>query len=117
VYKLHLGVGGWRERILYSFQGGHKDGDEPVAGVVVDAAGNVYGTTAAGGGSEHGTVFELMAPVRKGGSYREKVLRSFDTEDGSQPLGSLTLDGAGNLYGTTFGGGTSGYGTVFEVTP
>jgi uncharacterized repeat protein (TIGR03803 family) len=91
---------------------------------VFDAAGNIYGTTAGGGPSNAGTVFELVAPVGKGShQYREKVLWSFNGTDGSGPFGSLILDSAGNLYGVTPFGANSGCtndtgcGVVFEVTP
>jgi len=107
--------GHWTENYLHSFKGG-EDGSNPYAGIVFDAAGNIYGTTLAGGEPNQGTVFELVAPVGKGG-YKEKVLWSFDGTDGAQPYGSLILDSAGNLYGTTSAGGSNGAGVVFEVTP
>ncbi len=125
VYKLSPGKNGkWTEEVLYAFKGGTQDGSAPYAGIVFDAAGNIYGTTAGGGPSDDGTVFELVASVGKGRhGYQEKVLWSFNGTDGSQPFGSLILDGAGNLYGTAALGGNSGCtndqgcGVVFEVTP
>jgi uncharacterized repeat protein (TIGR03803 family) len=119
--------GTWKEKILYSFKGGTKDGSEPSAGIVLDAAGNIYGTTQLGvkytcGTLGCGTVFELVAPIGTG-SYKEKLLWSFNGTDGYGPLGNLTLDSAGNLYSTTIEGGSTygaqsaGYGVVFEVTP
>jgi uncharacterized repeat protein (TIGR03803 family) len=118
VYKLIPGKKGkWTEKILYSFKSGTKDGSEPYAGIVLDAAGNIYGTTLGGGSyGNSGTGFELVAPVGKG-SYKEKVLWSFNLNDGFLPYGSLILDVSGNLYGTTYQGGTGGVGVVFEVTP
>jgi hypothetical protein len=122
VYKLTHTKKGRKERILYSFKGGTKDGLGPVAGIVFDATGNIYGTTSGGGQFNVGTVFELVARVGKGG-YQEKILWSFNETDGSEPFGSLVLDTAGNLYGVTPSGGTSGCtddsgcGVVFEVTP
>ena len=83
---------------------------------MLDASGNIYGTTLFGGGSDNGTVFESVAPIGKG-SYQEKVLWSFNGTDGRAPYASLILDSAGNLYGTTLEGGPNGYGNVFEVTP
>jgi uncharacterized repeat protein (TIGR03803 family) len=125
VYKLSPGKNGkWTEEVLYAFKGGAQDGSAPYAGIVFDAAGNIYGTTAGGGPSNAGTVFELVAPVGKGShQYREKVLWSFNGTDGSGPFGSLILDSAGNLYGVTPFGANSGCtndtgcGVVFEVTP
>ena len=81
-----------------------------------DTAGNIYGTTAGGGKYGDGTVFELAAPVGKG-SYKEKVLWNFNGADGALPFGSLILDSAGDLYGTTYQGGSSNAGVVFEITP
>ena len=79
-----------------------------------DAAGNLYGTTSAGGGKlNDGTVFEVMADGTK---YLETVLWSFNGTDGNLPWDSLILDSAGNLYGTTVQGGSNGNGVVFEVT-
>jgi uncharacterized repeat protein (TIGR03803 family) len=114
VYELSRGTNGWSEKILHSFQGGSNDGSEPFAGIVFDAAGNIYGTTEVGGNPLAGTVYELVAPVGTGG-YKEKVLWKFDTTDGYEPVDSLILDSAGNLYGTTPEGGSNGYGVVFKV--
>jgi uncharacterized repeat protein (TIGR03803 family) len=109
-------MGKWKEEILHSFGSG-KDGFNPLAGIVFDADGNIYSTTRWGGKYVYGTVFELVAPVGKGW-YKEKVLWSFNFDDGSQPHGSLILDSAGNLYGTTYQGGTGAQaGVVFEVSP
>ncbi len=87
-----------------------------MGGVVVDAAGNIYGTTVYGGAYGMGTVFEIVPPVGKG-KYQEKVLWNFNGTNGSSPKASLVLDSAGNLYGTTTAGGLYGGGVVFEVTP
>jgi uncharacterized repeat protein (TIGR03803 family) len=125
VYELSPGKNGkWTEKILYSFKGlvggVRQDGREPYAGIVFDASGNIYGTTAAGGMyADYGTVFELLA-----GSHEEKVLWNFNGTDGRLPFESLILDSAGNLYGTTELGGSGecypydvGCGVVFEVNP
>lgn len=102
------------ETVLYSFQGG-TDGNEPEGGVILDSAGNLYGTTYQGGAYKMGTVFKVSV----GGG--ETVLHSFPGgTDGANPNASLVFDSAGNLYGTTIGGGSAscigGCGTVFKVS-
>ena len=97
------------ETVLYSFAGG-TDGELPAAGLVRDAAGNLYGTTLVGGAYGAGTVFRVTE------AGKEKVLYSFTGGvDGSLPLATLVRDAAGSLYGTTQLGGTYGAGTVFQV--
>jgi uncharacterized repeat protein (TIGR03803 family) len=97
--------------VLYSFSG-QADGGQPNASLIRDAAGNLYGTTVGGGSAGHGTVFKLG----KGG--KETVLYSFaGGSDPANPNANLLRDAAGHLYGTSVGGGTSGYGTVFKITP
>lgn len=109
----------WKEKVLYSFKDNSKDGGAAMAGVVLDANGNIYGTTTGGGKYTDGTVFELAVPVGKG-SYKETTVWNFDGTTGDEPLGSLILDG-GNLYGTAekggSGAGSGGDGVVFEMTP
>jgi len=103
--------------VLYSFAGG-ADGADPQAGLAMDPAGNLYGTTSQGGAAGNGTVFELVAPKKKNGAWTETVLYSFGTgTDGATPVGGVTLDASGNLYGTTSLGGADGYGTIFQLTP
>ena len=108
--------GGWVGKVLHSFGQG-TDGFLPMSGLIIDAAGNLYGTTSAGGAHGGGTVFELM--LKADGSRAEKLLYSFGVNpDGSEPWsGSLVADAAGNLYGTTYRGGTYNDGTVFELSP
>ncbi len=103
---------------LYSFTGG-TDGNLPLAGLVSDASGALYGTTSQGGTSGFGVAFKLTPPAKPGDPWKEKVLHSFTTGtgDGFAPEGPLTFGKAGNLYGTTAGGGTNGWGAVFELTP
>lgn len=99
--------------LLYSFTGG-TDGNEPEAGVVLDSAGNAYGTTCAGGLYGQGVAYELSPGT--GGTWTESVLYNFGADsDGACPESSLIFDAAGNLYGTTYNGGLYGVGTVFEL--
>ncbi|HEX3664819.1 MAG TPA: choice-of-anchor tandem repeat GloVer-containing protein [Rhizomicrobium sp.] len=108
--------------VLHTFQGG-TDGETPLGGVIFDSSGNLYGTTWEGGNgadcgsSGCGTVFKI-AP-----DGTETILHAFpfDGSDGAIPESTLTMDGSGNLFGTTIEGGTclysSGCGTVFKVAP
>lgn len=99
-----------KETVLHRFTGG-SDGEGPYGGVIRDAAGNLYGTTSAGGANSYGTVFKLDAT----GEFT--VLHSFNGGDGCDPSASLFRDAAGNLYGTTSNCGEFGPGTVFKVAP
>jgi uncharacterized repeat protein (TIGR03803 family) len=117
VFQLTLGPNGkWQENVLYSFQGG-TDGSFPTSTPALSAAGNVYGTTSTGGrpSCDCGTVFKLSLT---GGSWNEKIVHYFGVgRDGYSPTYGLTFDSAGNLYGSTPFGGSSGQGTVFLITP
>jgi uncharacterized repeat protein (TIGR03803 family) len=110
VYKLSQKNGEWKMQTLE----GWSKGTGPVGGVVLDAAGNIYGTTI-GGTNGHGSIFELVAVPGK--AYQKKVLWNFSGTDGDVPFSSLILDNAGNIYGTTANGGSKGFGTIFQVTP
>jgi uncharacterized repeat protein (TIGR03803 family) len=104
--------------VLYSFDPNDMGAYYPAAGLIFDAAGNLYGTTAYGNcnGAKGGTVFELMR--KTDGTWTKKTLHNFGNgEDGYNPVASLTFDAAGNLYGTTNLGGAYDYGTVFELSP
>jgi uncharacterized repeat protein (TIGR03803 family) len=96
------------ETVLHSFTGAG-DGGHPNAGLILDAKGNLYGTTVNSGTGFGGVVFR-MDPVGN-----ETVLHSFSGEDGVEPYGGVIGDGAGNLYGTTFYGGTSDNGVVYKL--
>jgi uncharacterized repeat protein (TIGR03803 family) len=97
-------------KTLHSLTGG------TYAGVTLDSAGNLYGTTVGGGAYRRGTVFVLMQS--SDGRWTERVLHDFaGGKDGAAPYASPIFDAAGNLYGTTRYGGASGNGTVFELTP
>jgi len=110
--------GGWTEKVLHSFGNG-LDGDNPYAGLIFDADGNLYGTTLNGGSFDVGTVFKLTPPAAGKKNWTEKVLHNFQTDgtDGMNPKASLVLDASGNLYGTTQNGGSYSAGTVFELSP
>ena len=122
VWKLTPSAGEYTEEILSSFI--WKYGSNPKAGVVLDSSGNIYSTTGFGVKSPCydgcGTVFELAV---SGSGYESTLLWSFNGTDGGNPIDTLILDG-GNLYGTTYGGGTSsncpgtgGCGVAFELNP
>lgn len=106
-----------KETVLYSFGGTANDGQDPYASLLIDSAGNLFGTTRAGGanagGPRHGGTVYKISP---GGT--ETILYSFGAagaSDGSSPQATLVMDGAGNLYGTTADGGAHGDGTVFKI--
>ena len=122
--------GGWKEKILHTFTASSAGGQYPESTLILDAVGNLYGTTSYGGAGTGcgtlgcGTVFELLHSA--GGTWTERVLHTFtnDGTDGYTPFGGLAFDSAGNLYGTTSSGGNVttcgsgvGCGTVFELTP
>jgi len=125
----------WKEKVLYSFQGG-ADGWMPEGGVVLDKAGNLYGANSRSGSggcpsSGCGTVFEISPPIQRGGAWTETTLYTFQgisggKTDGATPTGGVIIDEQGNLYGTTAYGGngpcelfgsTTGCGIVYELSP
>ena len=100
--------------VIHSFSGGG-DGAQPYAGLTMDAAGNLYGTTAQGGANAGGTVFKLS---KRGSNWVLTPLYSFaGLDDGLNPWGRVTIGKNGTLYGTTYNGGGSGGGTVFQLRP
>jgi len=113
---LTLVSGSWgasKEKVIHHFQGIKEE--IPYAGLVFDTQGNLYGTTLRGGTHGRGTAFEL-SPVT-GGGWTETVLYNFNNApDAANPYGGLTLDQAGNLYGTTYYGGTGNTGAVYKLT-
>ena len=114
VYQLTPSGSGWTNNTLYEFHDG-SDGGFPEGGVILDASGDLYGTTT-GGGSGAGTVFEL-SPYN--GYWNFNLL--YSVTGGNQNVGgpwdSLVMDAAGSLYGTTASGGLYGNGAVFKLTP
>jgi uncharacterized repeat protein (TIGR03803 family) len=108
----------WTEHVIYSFAGGI-DGINPRAGLVMDSAtGVLYGTTYAGGAANCGTVYSLTPPTPPATAWTEQLIYSFTgSHDGAHPQAGLTLTSSGVLYGTTYSGGSAGWGTVFQLSP
>jgi len=108
----------WTETVLYSFTGGN-DGINPRASLTLNSiTGVLYGTTYAGGPANYGTVFSLTPPVPPATAWTEQVLYSFSGgSDGAHPEAGLTLTSAGVLYGTSYSGGSAGWGTIFQLSP
>ena len=113
VFELSSSGAGWTQTILYSFRG-QEDGGGPYSELVMDDAGNLYGTASASQ-VNFGTVFELSP---SGLSWTYKVLHTFTGgNDGGQPVAALTFDHAGNLFGATTSYGRKGGGIVFQLSP
>jgi uncharacterized repeat protein (TIGR03803 family) len=122
VFELKLSkTGSWGEKILYSFNSNGQDGNSPVCSLIFDAAGNLYGTTEAGGLYKGGTVFELLPEAN--GTWKEEILYNFhsrgtgDRGDADIPLAGVVMDASGNLYGTTTAGGSNDRGAVYRLSP
>jgi len=117
-FELKRVQGKWKEQVLHSFNLSGSDGAFPEGGLILDAFGNLYGTTSCYvyqcGEYGYGNIFELK---HKHGKWTEKILHSFNGTDGANPYGRLSFDAAGNLYGTTLNGGAYGQGTAFELMP
>jgi len=123
VYELSPSQGGsWTYAVIHAFNPNVKDGVFPTASLVIDASGNLYGTTEGGGAFGAGTAFELTP---NSGAWTETIIHHFGKDnDGSEPYSNLVFDTSGNLYGTTVHGGgtnntcgTSGCGTLFKLAP
>jgi uncharacterized repeat protein (TIGR03803 family) len=104
------------ETVLHRFGSG-SDGSAAYGRVISDKAGNLYGTTAFGGASGAGIVFELVKPRVPGGGAGVVLYNFTGGSDGSQPYAGLIFDSTGNLYGTTYRGGTSNAGVVYRLRP
>lgn len=104
----------WKERAVFNFHGG--DGAQSIGNLVQDSAGNLYGTTSAGGALNQGTVFAL-AP-KKHHTWSETVVHSFaGSPDGALPYNGMVGDGQGHFFGATSQGGAAGDGAIYELTP
>jgi uncharacterized repeat protein (TIGR03803 family) len=119
VFKLSppsAGSMAWTETILYSFAN-NAGGDYPGGGLIMDSAGALYGS-ASGGGNYNGTIFKLVPPAAGQTQWSEQVLYTFSESgvDGVNPGSTLAMDRQGNLFGTTYNGG-SGNGVAFELSP
>jgi uncharacterized repeat protein (TIGR03803 family) len=113
LFQLTQSGSSWTETVLHSFAGG--DGYNPLARPIIDQQGNLYGTTSQGPvGQSGGAVYELQP---SGGTWTYRVLVALPALPGTVgPVAALTMDAAGNLYGTTQRGGSNGYGSVFKLT-
>jgi len=105
VYKVDMSG---QETVLHTFTGG-SDGGYPYAGVILDSAGNLYGTASSGGSTRLGVAFKLDA------SGQERVLRTFPAGTGCAPFAGVIVSG-GSLYGTTYNGGSANAGTVYKLS-
>jgi uncharacterized repeat protein (TIGR03803 family) len=120
VFKLTLNTRGvWEEKVLHQFTGGG-GGGFPAAGLVFDGAGNLYGTTGAGGSltncSGHGCGVAFKLTPSSQGGWNETVLHAFDNLQGT-PSSALILDAEGNVYGAAAQSNTTTFGSVYEITP
>ena len=110
----------WSQSVLFNFSGGSSDGGNPVAGVIVNNNGRLFGTASTGGSGgppvSGGVIFRLNPPANEGDPWTETVLHSFGGADGFRPLSRLVRRG-NSMYGTTSEGGLNGTGTVFVLTP
>lgn len=127
IFSLDNDGGGWSIAPIYTFQAG-SDGAGPNGALVIGPDGALYGSTSAGGGGGCvngsgyrgcGTVYSLRPPGRAPTTaiynWSSNILHRFSTTDGSYPQGALTFDSSGNIYGTTVGGGSAGFGLIYEL--
>jgi uncharacterized repeat protein (TIGR03803 family) len=113
VYELKPSNGKWSESIVWSLTGG-EDGGNPYSGVILDSAGNIFGTAIAGGTNNSGSVFELTSS--KSGWTETTLHDFFGVSNGVTPQAGLLLDKSGNLIGATEGDGSNHGGTVYSLT-
>jgi uncharacterized repeat protein (TIGR03803 family) len=113
VFEMAASGGSWSYDFLYGLTGGINLG--PYDKLLMDASGNLYGTTYADGRYGYGSVFKL---TQSNGKWTYSTLHDFTgAKDGASPMCRLAFDSGGNLYGTAAGGGAHGKGVVFEITP
>jgi uncharacterized repeat protein (TIGR03803 family) len=113
VYRVSAGRSGWRETVIHTFTGGTDGSVGSLGRLLVDTSGNVYGVAEEGGAGGDGTVYELSHPK---GKWQFTTLYAFQgTPDAASPYGGLVADASGDLFGTTYYGGSAGAGTVFEL--
>jgi len=111
VFQLMPGGGGWTYNQVHAFQG-QTDGAEPEGNLIFDQQGNIYGTTPQGGAYNAGTVYEVTP---SSGAF--SVLHTFYGTADEGPTDAVIFDAQGNLYGTTYGGGSHSRGNIFKLTP
>ena len=116
IYELKRAKHGWSERVVHSFGVSSWDGSYPFAGLIEDAAGNLYGATSTGGPGGGGTVFKLT-PSGDGWNFSTVYALPGQNNWQTGPIGNLAMDGAGNLYGTTVSEGAFSQGSVFKLAP
>jgi uncharacterized repeat protein (TIGR03803 family) len=114
-FMLHPNSGQWSETVLHDFGDGRNDGSQPLANLVLDQAGNLYGITPFGGANLGGVLFKIEM---SGGQATYSTIYDFCSKslctDGQTSFGALSIDASGTLFGSTRSGGTSFDGTVFE---
>lgn len=108
--------GGWHKRTIHNFTGGKDGATGSMGDLLLDGAGNIYGVTEQGGANGLGTVYKL-SPLQNGNWALTTLYAFKGMPDAASPYGGLIWDSAGNLYGTTYYGGTAGVGTVYQLTP
>ena len=116
--------GGFTFQTIHAFSQAKGDGGNPLASVVFDSSGNLYGTTSEGGTGGCGIAYELSPPATQGEKWTETILHNFGGVTGCGPSSYLIFDQAGNLYGATFGGGggantplcQNGCGTIYKLS-